>query len=315
MNEHYSVLLQESIEALNIQKDGIYVDGTLGYGGHSEAILKKLTTGHLYGFDQDENAITASSQRLAPYEGKFTLIHQNFRYLKEELNQRGVEEVDGLILDLGVSSPMFDQSERGFSYRSEGPLDMRMDQSKSLTAMDIVNGYSESELIHILRDYGEERFAPSIVKQMIAARPIHTTTELVEAIKKGLPSKVKNAKGHPAKKTFQALRIAVNDEMGALEEGLKEAIQLLKKDGRIAIITFQSLEDRMVKKMFQKVSSIDPSYKNLPLKEEEMPKPEFEVLTKHPIVASEEELEANHRSHSAKLRVLLRREKHVSEEE
>ena len=311
MNEHVTVLPEVSVELLDVRPDGTYVDATLGYGGHSERILKKLSNGHLYGFDQDQNAINASSERLACFGDFFTPVHDNFRNLEKDLAEFGVYGIDGMVMDLGVSSPMFDRPERGFSYNTDGPLDMRMNQEKGIRAYDVVNGYSERDLTDVIRKYGEEPFAPQIAKSIVRARsvkPLETTFELVEAIKAGLPERVKRSKGHPAKKTFQAIRMEVNDELKVLEECLHQALGLLKPGGRIAVISFHSLEDRIVKTVFKEASSIDEDFKKLPLKESEMPKPDFELVTKKPITADEKELEENHRSHSAKLRVLKRRE-------
>ncbi|MBQ1305633.1 MAG: 16S rRNA (cytosine(1402)-N(4))-methyltransferase RsmH [Erysipelotrichales bacterium] len=310
MTEHVTVLPAEAVELLCVKPDGIYVDATLGYGGHSDLILRKLKTGHLFGFDQDITAISASVQRLAPYGNLFTPVHDNFRNLKKDLEGFGVTGIDGMVMDLGVSSPMFDKGERGFSYNTDGPLDMRMDQSAPKSAYDVVNGYSERDLASILRKYGEEPFAAQIARNIVKTRsvkPIETTFELADVIRDSLPERIKRAKGHPAKRSFQAIRIEVNDELKVLEECLSQALEILNPDGRIAVISFHSLEDRMVKTVFKEASSIGEDWKKLPLKERAMPLPDYELIPKKPVTASEKELEANHRSHSAKLRVLRRR--------
>jgi 16S rRNA (cytosine1402-N4)-methyltransferase len=308
--EHKSVLLQETIDLLNIRPDGIYVDCTLGRGGHSEEILKRLTTGHLYAFDKDETAIAESSKRLSGYASQATLIHADFRDLKQKLAEYGVYEADGVMMDLGVSSPQFDDPQRGFSYRFDTPLDMRMDQSDSLTAYDVVNTYRFEDLVRILRTYGEEtnavRIARAIEKRREHDGPIETTGQLVDTIRSALPEKILRKKGHPAKQTFQAIRIEVNHELDALTEGLEDACNLLKTGGRCAVITFHSLEDRIVKTTFKRYSSapfVDPK---LPLKESQMVQASFSLVTRHPVMASEEEMEENHRAHSARLRVLER---------
>ena len=309
MDTHLSVLLNETIEGLAIKPEGIYVDGTLGRGGHSAEILKRLTTGRLIGFDQDQDAIEACTKRFEPYQDKVILRKDNFRNLTKDLKELGIEYIDGLTLDLGVSSPMFDQADRGFSYQLDGRLDMRMDQHQSLSAYEVVNTYPEGKLIEVLREYGEEPFARVIARKIVRERekqPIETTLQLVEVIKQALPAKVKKEKGHPAKKTFQALRIEVNDELNSLEQVLISSLDLIKPQGRIAIISFQSLEDRIVKKVFKQATSIDPILKHLPLKESELPQARFRLITHKPIEAGETELENNHRSHSAKLRIIER---------
>ncbi|MBQ9841051.1 MAG: 16S rRNA (cytosine(1402)-N(4))-methyltransferase RsmH [Erysipelotrichaceae bacterium] len=308
--KHYSVLLNETIEQLNIKPDGIYVDGTLGRGGHSSLILSKLTTGHLYCFDLDEQAIEESRGRLESISSNFTIIHSNFENMSDELLKFGVEKVDGIVLDLGVSSPQFDQADRGFSYRMDGPLDMRMDQSQELTAEIIVNEYSYEELVRILYRYGEESFAKQIARSIEknrAIKRITTTFELVEVIKQALPAKVLKQKGHPAKQSFQAFRIAVNHELDALERVVEKSLDLLNKNGRCAIITFHSLEDRMVKTMFKEASTVDMPSRRMPLTQAELPQADFEVVTRKPILPSQEELDENRRSHSAKLRVIERK--------
>ena len=307
--EHISVLLHETVDALNVKEDGIYVDGTLGRGGHAKLLLSKLTTGHLYAFDKDATAIEESKENLKEYLDKVTFIHHDFSHMKECLNEMNVQKVDGVMMDLGVSSPQFDDPNRGFSYRFDAKLDMRMDQSQSLSAYEIVNTYSFEDLMRILLKYGEERNAKQIaraIEKRRAVKPIETTFELVDVIKSALPNKVLNKKGHPAKQTFQALRIETNHELDSLEEGLKEACDLLDVNGRIAVITFHSLEDRMVKNVFKELSTppyVDPT---LPIKENEKEQPDFFLVTKKPIESNEEELSQNHRAHSAKLRVMER---------
>ena len=309
MVEHVSVLLEESIAYLNIKKDGIYVDCTLGGGGHSFAILSKLTTGHLYAFDQDEYAIERATKRLSEVSNNFTIIPSNFVHLEQELEARGITQVDGILYDLGVSSFQFDLPDRGFSYNYDAPLDMRMDQSQELTARDIINTYSFHDLMNIFFRYGEESFAKQIARQIEKDRqvqPIETTFELVSVIKKAMPQKRLNKKGHPAKKVFQALRIAVNDELRVFEESLKQAFELLNIDGRIVVISFHSLEDRIAKTIIREHTTIDIP-KHIPITPDMEPK--FEVLHRKVILPSEEELEDNNRSHSAKLRAVKRTKK------
>ncbi|MFR7554783.1 16S rRNA (cytosine(1402)-N(4))-methyltransferase RsmH [Longicatena caecimuris] len=309
MNKHYSVLLQESIEGLHIQHDGIYVDGTLGRGGHSCEILKQIPDGHLYAFDRDASAIEESTPRLLQVADNFTCIHSPFSHLKEELSAYGVNRIDGLVLDLGVSSPQFDEAERGFSYRFDAPLDMRMDQSQALNAYEIVNTWSYQDLVKIFYTYGEETFAKQIARNIEKKRidkPIRTTFELVDVIKVSLPAKVLNKKGHPAKKVFQAIRIAVNDELRELEEVLQEALQMLNPHGRICVISFQSLEDRIVKEAFQTASRPKQYDKRIPILPSDMEEAPYKLINKKPITAQEEELMENNRSHSAKLRIIER---------
>lgn len=307
--KHYSVLLEECLDGLHIKADGIYVDGTLGRGGHSSEILKRITYGHLYAFDRDATAIEESKERLMKISDRFTLIHANFSSMKEELLAQGIEQVDGLLLDLGVSSPQFDEGERGFSYRFDAPLDMRMDQSQSFSAYELVNTWEYSQLVSIFFKYGEEKFAKQIARQIEKQReikPIETTFELVDVIKRALPSKVLSKKGHPAKKVFQAIRIAVNDELGELQEVLEEGLRLLAVNGRFCVISFHSLEDRMVKEAFQKVASVPKVDKRIPMMPEAMPEAPYRLISKKPIMAKVEELEENNRSHSAKLRIIER---------
>jgi len=305
MFNHVTVLLNEAVEGLNVKSDGIYVDCTLGGAGHSSLILKQLTTGHLYCFDQDENAIQAARQRLETIGNQFTIIQSNFKNIKAELNQRGVEHVDGILFDLGVSSPQFDNAERGFSYNYDARLDMRMDQSSSLDAHEIVNHYSYEQLVEILYKYADEKFAKQIARRIEKEReiqPIDTTFQLVEIVKSAIPAYARRKGGHPAKRTFQALRIAVNDEF---DIALKDALDLLNINGRIAVITFHSLEDKICKYTFNEVSKLKDVPKGLPVIPEEM-QPKFKLINKKPIIATEEELNENHRSHSAKLRVIER---------
>ena len=302
--EHYSVMLNETIDGLQIKKDGIYVDATLGRAGHAKAIIAKLDQGHLYAFDKDEAAIERSKEILKDHLDKVTFIHSDFSTMMMQLQDLGVDHIDGFVMDLGVSSPQFDDASRGFSYRFDARLDMRMDQSQNLTAADIVNKYSYNDLVRILFSYGDEPNAKKIANAICKAREekaINTTFELVEIIKKALPQKVLKQKGHPAKLTFQALRIEVNDELKALQESLKQAIELLNVNGRIAVITFQPEEDKIVKHIFKEVST-----NNLPLDLPlaNIPEPDFVIINKKPILPSEEELADNHRSHSAKLRIL-----------
>lgn len=308
--KHESVLLKESIEGLAIQPTGVYVDGTLGRGGHSLEIIQKLTSGHLYMFDKDQQAIVESRERLKDYLSNATFIRGDFRKMKELLQEYGVTSVDGILLDLGVSSPQLDDGERGFSYRYDARLDMRMDQSQTLTAYEIVNHYDYHQLVKILFEYGEEKNAKQIaraIEKQRAISPIETTFQLVDCIKSALPQKILNKKGHPAKQTFQAIRIAVNDELKGLEEVLIDGISLLNPNGRFCVITFHSLEDRIVKRAFEKVTKAEVVDKRIPLRSNEIEEKEYELVNKKPILASEEELEENNRSHSAKLRILRKK--------
>ena len=301
--KHIPVLLNEAIESLNINPTGIYVDCTLGGGGHSSEILKRLTTGKLISFDQDEYAIKVAEKRLSAISNNFTIVHSNFVNLKTCLEELGITKVDGILYDLGVSSFQLDIGERGFSYNAEAPLDMRMDQSASLTAHDIVNTYSLDEISKIISKYGEDPFAYKIAKKIVEARnikPINTTFELVDVIKSALPQKILNKKGHPAKQTFQALRIAVNDELQVFEKSVLQAIDITNIGGRIVVITFHSLEDRICKHTFKEFSEIKVP-KNLPVVINELAP--LKLITKSPILPSEEELEFNNRAHSAKLRI------------
>lgn len=308
MGKHIPVLLNETITGLNIKPDGIYIDLTLGRGGHSGEILKKLKKGHLYGVDQDEVAIEESRRYLETISNNFTLIHKNFSFLDEIMKDNNIEYADGILTDLGVSSPQFDEGDRGFSYREDARLDMRMDQRNPLTAYDIVNSYSLDEIFKILRDYGEEKFAYSIAKNIVKAReskPIETTFQLVEIIKKSKPMKELAKAGHPAKQSFQALRIAVNDELNVLQIALNKALKALRPNGgRLAVITFHSLEDRIVKNVFKDAAVSEGNRYDIPALVEEK---EYQLVTRKPIVASEQELENNHRSISAKLRIIERK--------
>lgn len=308
MFHHVSVLLKETIDGLNIKEDGIYVDCTLGGGGHSQEILKRLTTGHLYCFDQDQHAIEAARQRLAQISDHFTIIYSNFKNLKAELAKHGVEHVDGIVFDLGVSSPQFDDGERGFSYNYDAKLDMRMDQNQKLTAYDIVNFYSYQDIVTILYKFSEEKFAKQIARAIERHReikPIETTFELVDIIKEAIPAPARRKGGHPAKRTFQALRIAVNDELNVFDIALNDALKILNVHGRVAVITFHSLEDKICKYTFQEVTKQPELPRGMPIVPEYL-KPRFQKITKKPIVASDEELLENHRSHSAKLRIIER---------
>ena len=304
---HVTVMLHETIDMLDVKPDGIYVDATLGGAGHSEYLLSKLSEkGHLYAFDQDQNAIDNAQKRLAPYieKGMVTFIKDNFRHLKDRLHDLGVTEIDGICYDLGVSSPQLDQRERGFSYKKDAPLDMRMNQEASLTAYEVVNQYDYHNLVRIFFKYGEDKFSKQIARKIEQARelkPIETTTELAEIIKSAKPAKELKKKGHPAKQIFQAIRIEVNDELGAADESIQQAIELLALDGRISVITFHSLEDRLTKQLFKEASTVEVP-KGLPFIPDDL-KPKMELVSRKPILPSKEELEANNRSHSAKLRV------------
>ena len=309
MEEHVSVLLNEAIDALNIKKDGIYVDLTLGRGGHSSKILEKLTTGKLYCFDQDKEAIEQSRPRLEKISSNFEIIKSNFRNFKEELEKRGISKVDGILMDLGVSSPQFDNEERGFSYKGSARLDMRMDQEQSLDAYEVINNYSLNELCRIFREYGEDKYYYQIARKIVQNRidsPIETTDELVDIIKSCKPQKELMKKGHPAKQIFQAIRIEVNDELGALKEALQKAIDMIDKNGRIVVISFHSLEDRIVKNMFNSVAKIQGDRLNLYTLPDEIEKPKYELVNNKIIVPSEKEMEVNSRSKSAKMRILTR---------
>ena len=307
--KHITVLLNEAVDGLNIKPDGTYVECTLGGGGHSGLILSKLSeNGKLYSFDQDITAINFNKDKFEEENelGKINFIKSNFRNISEELNKRNILGVDGILYDLGVSSPQFDNADRGFSYNYDAPLDMRMDQSQSLTARDVVNDWSYEQLVRIFFRYGEEKFAKSIARRIEKVRqqtPIETTGQLVDLIKEAIPAKARRKGGHPAKKTFQAIRIAVNDELGALEESLEQALDLLNPGGRISVITFQSLEDRLVKVMFKQKTSLPELPPGLPVIPDSQ-KVEYKLITRKPIVPSEDEITHNNRAHSAKLRII-----------
>ena len=302
---HRSVLLLPTVEALAVRPDGIYLDGTLGGAGHSYEIASRLTTGRLIGLDRDETALAAAGARLAPFAGRVTLVHSNFADLAQVLDSLDIPAVDGMLFDLGVSSPQLDDAERGFSYMQDAPLDMRMDRTAGLTAYEVVNTWPEAELKRILYTYGEERYAPRIAAAIAARRterPIATTLELADLIRSAMPAQALREKQHPAKRSFQAVRIAVNDELGAVERMLASAIDRLNPGGRLAVITFHSLEDRIVKTAFQEAARGCTCPKDFPVcvcgK-----KPKVKLITRHPIVADEAELAENPRARSAKLRV------------
>ncbi|WP_316568426.1 16S rRNA (cytosine(1402)-N(4))-methyltransferase RsmH [Neobacillus sp. YIM B06451] len=306
MFEHTTVLLDEAVDGLNIKPDGIYVDCTLGGAGHSLEIIRKLgEKGRLVAFDQDETAIKHAKEKLAPYLDKLTLIKSNFLHLESGLEEIGIHKVDGILYDLGVSSPQLDTPERGFSYHHDAALDMRMDQSADISAYDIVNSWDYEDLVRIFFRYGEEKFSKQIARKIEAARakkPIETTFELVELIKEAIPAPARRKGGHPAKRIFQAIRIAVNDELGVFENSLKQAINLLNKGGRISVITFHSLEDRICKATFKQASETPPLPPGLPVIPDEF-KPVLKLVNRKPILPSERELEENNRARSAKLRI------------
>lgn len=299
--EHYSVLLNEAIENLNIKEDGIYVDATLGLGGHSSKILEKLTSGHLYAFDEDKMAIDYADKRLAKINTNYTIIKSNFVNLKAKLKELGVTAIDGIVFDLGVSSPQIDTASRGFSFSKDGLLDMRMDTDSHLTAEQVVNEYKKEELTNIFFNYGEEKQSRLIANKIVAKRPIKTTLELVKVILEAVGANY-FYKNHPERKIFQAIRIEVNKELSVLKDVLPDVTDILKPQGRMVIITFHSLEDRIVKKYMKEESKVSDLVKGLP----EIPaayQPKLKLITKKPILPSSEELEANSRSKSAKLRV------------
>lgn len=306
---HYSVLLEETIEQLHVRPTGIYVDGTLGGAGHAYEVCSRLTTGRFYGFDQDDAAIAAAKERLAPFGERVTVLRDNYCNARTVLGELGVRGVDGILLDLGVSSYQLDTEERGFSYRYDAPLDMRMDRRQRLTAREIVNDYSESELFYMIRDYGEDKFAKNIAKHIVQARqdkPIETTFELNEIIKAAIPAKMRQ-NGHPSKQTFQAIRIECNRELEVLKNSLEDFLELLNPGGRLCIITFHSLEDRLVKNAFKKAENPCTCPPEFPVcvcgK-----KPLGRSVTRKPILPSDRELEENNRSKSAKLRVFEKNE-------
>ena len=304
---HYSVMLSEAIEGLNIKDDGIYVDATLGYAGHSSEILKRLKRGFLFAFDQDMEAIKYSEKKLSEISLNFKIIHSNFCNLKEKLLEENIDKIDGIIFDLGLSSPQIDDASRGFSFMNEAKLDMRMDKSSNKSAYDIINNYSKDELTKIFYEYGEEKLSGVIARKITEYRKekdIETTTELVEVIKSAVGANY-FFKNHPEREIFQAIRIEVNDELKVLEKVLPDAIDLLNKGGRISVITFHSLEDRIVKKIFKKYSEVDEVFKGMP----EVPlmyQPKIKLINKKPLLPSEEEIKENSRSKSAKLRIIER---------
>ncbi|CAM3696061.1 16S rRNA (cytosine(1402)-N(4))-methyltransferase RsmH [Mesobacillus zeae] len=306
MFKHTTVLLEEAVDGLNIKPDGIYVDCTLGGAGHSELILSRLSDqGKLYAFDQDEIAIENAKEKLARFGDKLTIIKSNFLYLQEELESRGIHEVDGILYDLGVSSPQLDNPERGFSYHHDAPLDMRMDQDGDTTAYDVINSWPYEKLVKIFFQYGEEKFSKQIARKIEALRevkPIETTGELVELIKDTIPAPARRKGGHPAKRIFQAIRIAVNDELGVFEKSLEQAMEMLGTNGRISVITFHSLEDRICKVTFKKASELPPLPPGLPVIPDEF-KPKIRLVTRKPILPTDEEIEFNNRARSAKLRI------------
>ena len=307
--KHKSVLLEETIENLNIKPDGIYVDGTLGGGGHSYHIAERLSSkGRLIGIDQDADAIAAATKRLEPFSDRVTIVRNNYCNFEQVLKSLSIDKVDGIVLDLGVSSYQLDTAQRGFTYKVDAPLDMRMDQRQQLTAKDIVNTYSEFDLYRIIRDYGEDKFAKNIAKHIVAARqekPLETTFELNEVIKAAIPMKFRAVGGHPAKKTFQAIRIELNHELDVLENSIDTMIDHLNEDGRICIITFHSLEDRIVKTRFKNCENPCTCPKEFPVCVCGN-KSKGKVITRKPIVPSQEELEFNKRAKSSKLRVFER---------
>jgi len=302
---HKTVLLNEAIDNLNLKEDGIYVDATLGFGGHSGLILKRVKRGFLFAFDQDEMAINFSKEKLSTIGDNFEIIKSNFANLKEELKKRNIEKIDGIVFDLGVSSPQLDIADRGFSYHNDAILDMRMDTDKTFSAYNVVNEYSYEELYRIIRDYGEEKYASSIAKNIVKKREekkIETTLELVDIIRNSMPVKATMG-NHPARKTFQAIRIEVNNELEVLKVALESALDIINVGGRISVITFHSLEDRIVKELFKKYSEVDKNLSKLPfIPEEYLPK--YKLVAN--ITPSDEELEENNRARSSRLRVIER---------
>ena len=304
---HISVLLEEAVASLNLKDTSVVVDATLGYAGHSSKILKRIKNGNLFAFDQDSEAIKYSTNQLTSIGTNFTIIKSNFCHLKERLNELGVSKVDGVLFDLGVSSPQLDESSRGFSYHQDAKLDMRMNQEQELSAYQVVNDYSKEELSRIFSDYGESKFARNIAKKIVEYREekkIETTLELAEIIKTAVPMKFRKEK-HPAKQIFQAIRIEVNKELDVIPPAIYDALSMLNVGGRVAVITFHSLEDRIVKKIFKEVCEIDPKVKGLPNIPEEY-LPDFKLVNNKAIIPSEEELKLNNRARSAKLRVIER---------
>ncbi|MGE7886534.1 16S rRNA (cytosine(1402)-N(4))-methyltransferase RsmH [Bacillus cereus] len=310
MFKHVTVLLKETVDGLDIKPDGTYVDCTLGGGGHSSYLLSQLTEGgKLIAFDQDEIAIQNAKEKFSSYGEQFITVKSNFRYLAEKLQELGITEVDGILFDLGVSSPQLDTPERGFSYHHDAPLDMRMDQDAPLTAYDVVNSWSYEQLVRIFFQYGEEKFSKQIARKIEAYREnkaIETTGELVELIKEGIPAPARRTGGHPAKRVFQAIRIAVNDELKVFEEALESAIEMVKPGGRVSVITFHSLEDRICKTTFKRNSTTPQLPPGLPIIPDEF-KPKLKLITRKPILPSDIELEENNRARSAKLRIAEKR--------
>ena len=302
--KHYSVMLQEAIDGLNLKPNSIVVDATMGYAGHSSKILEKITNGHLYGFDEDQEAINYADERLSKVASNYTIIHSNFSNMKDELLKYDVTNVDAILFDLGVSSPQLDESERGFSFMHDAALDMRMDQSQDFSAYEVVNNYSLEKLTEIFYVYGEERLSKAIAKKILDCRPIKTTLELVKVIQAAVGNKYFNI-NHPERRIFQAIRIEVNGELKVIDSTLPIAIDLLNKGGRISVISFHSLEDRIVKNIFKKNSDVNELVKGLPVIPDEY-KPKIKLINKHPILPSEEELKENSRSKSAKLRIIER---------
>lgn len=306
MFEHTTVLLKETVDGLEVKPDGVYVDCTLGGAGHSSYLLSQLSEkGQLYAFDQDDIALANAKKKLANYDGQVTFIKSNFRYLKEKLTEHGVEKVDGIIFDLGVSSPQLDTPERGFSYHHDAPLDMRMDQQSEISAYNVVNEWSYEALVKIFFKYGEEKFSKQIARKIETYREkeaIKTTGQLVEIIKEAIPAPARRKGGHPAKRIFQAIRIAVNDELKVFEEAIEQSIDLLKQGGRVSVITFHSLEDRICKSAFKEAATPPEIPRNMPYIPEGY-EPKIKIITRKPIIPSEKELEENNRARSAKLRI------------
>jgi 16S rRNA (cytosine1402-N4)-methyltransferase len=306
MFEHTTVLLKETVDGLQVKQDGTYVDCTLGGAGHSSYLLSKLSKeGHLYAFDQDDVALANAKEKLSSYDGQVTFIKSNFRYLTEKLAEHGVEKVDGIIFDLGVSSPQLDTPDRGFSYHHDAPLDMRMDQQSAISAYHVVNEWAYEDLVRIFFKYGEEKFSKQIARKIEAYRennPIRTTGELVEIIKEAIPAPARRKGGHPAKRIFQAIRIAVNDELKVFEEAIAQSIDLLNPKGRVSVITFHSLEDRICKSAFKEAATPPELPRNMPFLPEGY-EPKINLVNRKPIVPTEEELEENNRARSAKLRI------------
>ena len=307
MTKHMSVLLQESISSLNLLENSVVVDATLGYGGHSSNILERISKGYLFAFDQDSEAIRYSTDRLSSIGTNFTIIKSNFVNMKEELEKRGINKVDAVLFDLGVSSPQLDDESRGFSFHNDARLDMRMDRDQKLSAYEVVNEYSEQDLARIFYKYGEDKFSKSVARRIVEYRkekPIETTLELVEVIKSGVPMKYRINK-HPARQIFQAIRIEVNHELDVIEPALSQALELLNVGGRVAVITFHSLEDRLVKNYFKEMTKIDDKVKGMPNIPDEY-LPDFKLVVNKAIIPSDSEIENNPRARSSKLRVIER---------